>query len=229
MRSATRVAEIAGPLVVAAWLVGSVPLRYLWARRRLRRSLDRPARPDGGWAGPTGAPVVVWVAEAAVVVGAAAASWRLVELVAPGASAARIEPAIAAFSTQVVPAWQSVALWTAAAAVAGQIGPVWLGFRGGSSGLPGALAAGAWLTPLPFSAALVGYATGLALRWGHTTAHLLGAAGATGAAWMAWVHDVQAGWGVLNGPEASLWVTVMSGMVVARRVATAATPGTDPG
>ena len=215
-RSAAAVGFLAGPLVVVGYLCGSVPFAYLLARRRLRRQLDDRAlglgSADAGH-GPRprgGEPVLV----AGATLAATTLAWELTLAATPGASTFS---AVAVFSNQAVGAWVSVALWTGMAAVLGHVAPAWTGFRGGT-GLPPALALTAAYTPVVL---LAGVATFLVVQ-GATrrpvTALLAALPAMVAFAYVAWLADLQAGWGVTNGPEVTLWTSALAVTLFARNL-----------
>jgi glycerol-3-phosphate acyltransferase PlsY len=217
-RNATAVGVLAGPLVVAGYLAGSVPFAYLLARRRLRRQLDEPGLArlpsSDGESGPgPRLPRGAWalVLPAVATLAATTLAWHLTLAATPGGNTFS---AVGIFSNQAVGAWVSVALWTGMAAVVGHSAPVWTGFRGGS-GLPPALALGAAYVPM-----LLIVACGAFLAvFGATRNIRLGILAALPVvvvtAYVTWLADLQAGWGVTNGPEVSLWVTVLAGVLFA--------------
>lgn len=220
-RNATAVGVLAGPLVVTGYLAGSVPFAYLLARRRLRRQLDEPGLSRWSSAGDDpGAgdrsPRSPWalILPAVATLAATTLAWHVTLAATPGGDTFS---AVGIFSNQAVGAWVSVALWTGAAAVVGHSAPVWTGFRGGS-GLPPALALGAAYVPM-----LLIVAGGAFLAvFGATRNTRLGLLVALPVvvltAYVTWLADLQAGWGVTNGPEVSLWTTVMAGALCARNL-----------
>lgn len=226
-RNATAVGVLAGPLVVAGYLAGSVPFAYLLSRRRLRRQLDEPgltrlstSTRDAG-TGPRlhrspWAPALPAVATLA----ATTLAWHLTLAATPGGNTFS---AVGIFSNQAVGAWVSVALWTGMAAVVGHSAPVWTGFRGGS-GLPPALALGAAYVPM----LLVVAGGAFLVVFGATRSSRSGVLAALPlvvvAAYVTWLADLQAGWGVTNGPEVTLWATVMASALFARNLRRPAPP-----
>lgn len=221
-QSASAVGYLAGPLVVLGYLAGSVPFAYLLTRRRLRRQLDDPGLagvgpppPDRAGAGldGTGSPGAAALAVVATLA-VATLAWHLTLAATPGAGTFS---AVAVFSNQAIGAWVSVALWTGTAAVVGHVAPLWSGFRGGN-GLPPAVALLAVYAPLVLLAS-----TGAVLvTFGLTRQHrpALAAALATMVVfeYLAWLGDLQAGWGVTNGPEVTLWTAALAGILAARNL-----------
>ena len=217
MRSVTAVGLLSGPLVLLGYLVGSVPVGYVLGRRRLRRDLSRaqprllsPARFPGD------DPLATAV-EVALTLAVATLAWRVTRSVAPGGNYRVPEASRIAFaSTQVLTAWQSVALWTGLAAVVGHVAPVWRRFRGGGSGLAPGLALLLAYAPTLFSAAVLAFFAGLLLTRRPRPAVAVAIPMTVGAAWAAWVTEVPPGWGMVNGPELTLWLSVGAGVLFAR-------------
>lgn len=212
------VAVAAGLCALGAYLVGSVPFVYLRHRGRLRRDLRHldDGRPLPAAASPTWLPAAF---EVAVVLAVASMAWRVVASVSPGHGSSRIVAGVATFSDQVLVPWQSVALWAGLAAAVGLIAPVWLGFRG-SSGLAPAVALLATFSPVGLFGACAGYGIGLGVTRSGIGATGAGAVFLVGTAWVAWVFDLHALWGVPNGPETCLWSAALGAAVFA-----AARPG----
>ena len=195
MRHVESVALAAGPLVLFGYLLGSGV--YAWLRRDgLPRGGRRP-----GWHG---------VAEAASGLAAAVIALRVTRWVAPGTETS----AVGALSSQVLTAWQSIALWSGMAAVVGHVAPVWRRFDGGS-GLPPALALTLVYAPVVFAASVAGFFAGFALT-GRPRGGIPVALGtAVVGAWLGWVWDWPAGWGLHNGPELALWSAVGATLLAA--------------
>lgn len=217
MRSVTAVGLVSGPLLVLGYLVGSVPVTYLLGRRRLRRDLGR-AHPRllSSTTGVPGDPVAATL-DVALALAVATVAWRVTRAVAPGGNYRVPEASRIAFaSTQVLTAWQSVALWTGLAAVVGHVAPVWRRFRGGGSGLVPSLALLLAFAPTMFSAAVLAFFAGLLVTHRPRDAVGMALPMTVAAGWAAWVTEVPAGWGVVNGPELTLWLTVMAGVLFAR-------------
>lgn len=225
------VAIVAGLCAVGAYLVGSIPIGYLTGRRALRQRL-REIETDGRpldeqlrtlLAGPSSSP---WVAVlgAAKVLAAATFTWYAVVTVSPGGTASIPDQSAVAFlSDQVLVSWQSAALWAGVAALIGHLAPPWLGFRGDGGQAPG-LALAVVYAPIGF---VVGVVTFFALRLAVGPRRLalavfVSLASFVGWCWIAWIGDVQLAWGVPAGPEATLWATVLAGVLAARTKSTLA-------
>ena len=221
-QSATVIGLLAGPLVVLGYLAGSVPFAYLRSRRRLRRQLDEagmarlidPASDEQERGDRRRAMLPAFAAPALATLAATTLAWHLTLAATPGANTFS---SVGIFSNQAIGAWVSVALWTGMAAVVGHAAPVWTGFRGGS-GLPPAIALSAVYIPVVLvvaaGAALVAY--GLTRR--PQAALLIALPVMVTYAYVAWLADIQAGWGITNGPETTLWTTLLAATIFARNV-----------
>ena len=191
MRSVSAVAILAGPIVLSGYLVGA--LTASWSHGG---DDQRPAD---------------WLLEAFVVLSVSTAAWFAIEAVSPGSNFSRI----GYFSNQVLSAWQSVALWTGLAVVAGFCAPVLRRFRGSSGLAPSAALLAVhfpWFLFSTAAAALVGFAVARSVR----TAHLAAIAVLLPAAWLGWVLEWQPAWGLPAGPEATVWAMVLTGVLGAR-------------
>lgn len=227
-RSATVIGLLAGPLVVLGYLAGSVPFAYLRSRRRLRRQLDQPgmarlvdpASDEQERGDRRRATLRAFAAPALATLAATTVAWHVTLAATPGANTFS---SVGIFSNQAIGAWVSVALWTGMAAVVGHAAPVWTGFRGGS-GLPPAIALTIAYIPVVLvvaaGAALVVY--GLTRR--PQAALLIALPVMVTYAYVAWLADIQAGWGITNGPETTLWTTLLAATIFARNVR----PGRQP-
>ncbi len=190
MRSISAVAVFSGPIVLTGYLVGS--LTATWIQR------DEPRPSDG-------------LVEAFVAIASSTAAWWTIQELSPGSGFSRI----GYLSNQVLSAWQSVALWTGVAVVAGLCAPVFRRFRGG----PG-LAASAALLGIYFpwflfgcaAAALAAFALARSVRMAYVCA----VAVLLPVAWLGWVLEWQPGWGLPLGPEATVWAMVLTGVLGVR-------------
>lgn len=220
-QSATAVGVLAGPLIVLGYLAGSVPFAYLYSRRRLRRQLDHPGverlftpDPGGGEGYSISHTVRAWGLPALATLSATTLAWHVTLAATPGSNTFS---AVGIFSNQAIGAWVSVALWTGLAAVVGHAAPIWTGFRGGS-GLPPAIALTAAYIPVVLlvagGAALVAY--GLTRR--PLVAMVVALPALVAYSYVAWLADLQAGWGITNGPETTLWTMVLAGILFARNL-----------
>ncbi len=217
-RSATAVGLAAGPLVVVGYLAGSIPFAYLLSRRRLRRQLDDAALaqlPADAMVGEDHSARPA--AQAGVLVGATtlAAStlaWQLTLTLTPGGNTFS---AVGTYSNQALGAWVSVALWTGMAAVVGHAGPVWNSFWGGS-GVPPALALAAAYLPGALVVTTAAYLVTFGVTRQFRTSLLVALPVMVGSEYLAWLADLQAGWGIINGPEATLWTAALAATLFAR-------------
>jgi glycerol-3-phosphate acyltransferase PlsY len=224
---ATWAGVVAGPLVLLGYLVGSVPVAYLLSRRRLRRQLDDddgrrlPLRPST--ADPLDTPGVIAAAviSAASTLLIATVAWDVGLQVAPRGTVS----AVGTFANQAVGAWVSIALWTGAGAVVGHAASVWTGFRGGT-GIPPAVALVAVYTPLLFIVGAAVFLLTYAAVRSPRPAFLAVLPAVLTFEYLAWIFDIQAGWGVTNGPEVALWTAVLAGVLAARNLRPAPAPAT---
>lgn len=209
---------VPGPLVVLGYLVGSVPSGELLLARRFRRQLDTGAHPrlDDPRAGPhldtTGAVTALLAAGATLLV--ATIAWDVGHQAAPPGSFS----AIGTYADQAIGAWSSLALWTGTAAMLGSMAPAWTGFRRGATGIGPAAALLVVYAPLLAAAGVAGasVAYGVGQRWRISLA--VGCAVLVAAEYVEWITDTQAGWGITNGPELSLWTAVVGVALVARNL-----------
>ncbi len=208
MRSVTTVGVVTGPLIVMAFLLGSLTR---WQHPFPGRT--PPAGPDGDDAGAAHLPartqafvdvglvvVAYWVAE------------QVVRAVAPGVTFSRV----ASLSFQVLFVWDSVALWCSLAAVVAIVAPPWTRFRGGGDGLLPVLALLAYRAPLVGLAGITGFVVGTLVLGSPRRAVPLALAAAATGEWLLWIFDIYPPWGVPNGPELSLWTTVLAAVLFSR-------------
>jgi glycerol-3-phosphate acyltransferase PlsY len=220
------VAVAAGLCVAAAYLLGSVPVGYLLTRGRFRRDLRR-VDDVGGLeaqlrtilAGRERADVVAQAVVASLdtvkVLAAATAAWRVMTWVSPGGTATRAnQSAVGFLADQVLTSWESVALWAGLAAVAGHVASPWLRFRGDHGQAP-ALALAVVYSPLAFSAGVATFFLTLAATRRPVPAVVASVGAFAVYAWVAWTFDWQAGWGITNGPELTLWSAALAGLIAA--------------
>lgn len=221
-QSASAVGYLAGPLVVLGYLVGSVPFGYLLNRSRLRRQLDDPelaaarhraAELAGDGLDGTGPPGTSVLAALATLM-ATTLAWQITLAATPGAGNFS---AVAVFSNQAIGAWVSVALWTGMAAVVGHVAPPWSDFRGGN-GLPPAVALLGAYAPLILLASACGFLVAYGVTRRTSAAVATALATMVVFEYLAWLADLQAGWGVTNGPEMTLWTTALAGVLLARNI-----------
>lgn len=210
---------VAGPLVLLGYLAGSVPFGDLVAARRFRHqldSIDRDRFAHSRFSDLDSTQVVTGVLAAAMTLLVATVAWDVgLEAAPPGAFGA-----IGTFANQALGAWVSIALWTGTAALLGSVAPIWTGFKRGGSGVGPAVALLVVYMPL---LAAVGVAVGsltfgLGQRFRGTLVAACAAIVVT--EYLAWITDLQAGWGITNGPELGLWTLIIAVLLVARNVPT---------
>ncbi len=192
MRSVSAVAALAGPMVLSGYLVGALVIRFLLRDDEPPRVTDR-------------------VLQAFTTLAVATGAWWTIQEVSPGSGFSRI----GYFSNQVLSAWQSVALWSGLAVVAGLCGSVFRRFQGDDGLAPaGALLAAhfPWFLFATIGAGLVGLGVSRNPRVGR-----LAAIGALlPAAWLGWLLEWQPAWGLPAGPEATVWAMVLTIVVGSR-------------
>lgn len=185
MRSVSAVALLSGPIVLSGYLVGAAVVAL--SRR------DDEARPSD------------WLLDGFVVLAASTAAWFSIEAVSPGSNLSRI----GYYSSQVLSAWQSVALWTGLAVVAGMCASVFRRFEGGPGLAPAAALLAVhfpWFLFACAGAALVGFAFTRSAR----LAQLAAIAVLLPTAWLGWVFEWLPAWGLTAGPEATVWSMVLT-------------------
>jgi hypothetical protein len=187
VRSLSAVALLAGPIVLAAYVVGALVATWL-----VREDEAAPRTPD-------------LVLEAFVALAVSTGAWWAIQEVSPGSGFSRI----GYFSNQVLAAWQSVAIWAGLGVVVGACAPVFQRFRGGS----GLAAAGALLAvhfPWFLFASLGAGALGFGAARSARLARGAAIAALLPAAWLGWVLEWQPAWGLPAGPEATVWAMVLT-------------------
>ena len=185
MRSVSAVALLAGPIVLSAYLVGAAAA---WLNAR-----DDDGRPSD------------WLLDAFVVLAVSTSAWFAIEAVSPGSDLSRI----GYYSSQVLSAWHSVALWSGLAVVAGMCGSVFRRFRGGTGFAPAAALLAVhfpWFLFACAGAAFAGFAVARSLR----TARFCAIAVLLPTAWLGWVLEWLPAWGLTAGPEATVWAMVLT-------------------
>lgn len=215
--SVTAVSVLSGPMVLLGYLVGSIPFGYLLSRRRLRRQLAADAAPEVrrpsddplDMPGVIGAGALAALATLLVTT----IAWDVAMAAAPRGNIG----AVGTFSNQALGAWVSVALWTGMAAVVGNLAPVWTGFRG-ATGIPPAVALLLAYVPVVFVVTTGVFLLAYAVTRSARTALLVSLPVAITVEYVAWIADIQATWGVTNGPELALWITVLAGALATRNL-----------
>lgn len=193
MRSLSAVALLAGPIVLIAYLVGTLVAHLL-----TRHDEAAPRTAD-------------LVLEAFATLAVSTAAWWTIQQVSPGSGFSRI----GYFSNAVLSAWQSVALWSGLAVIVGICAPVSRRFHGTSGLAPAAALLGAhypWflLATVAAGALTLGATRSSRLAQGAAIAVLLPTA------WLGWVLEWLPAWGLPAGPEAVVWAMVLT-MVLGTR------------
>lgn len=187
-----------GALVALGYLLGGAV-----ATVAARRAADeRPPLPALAEAGAT----VAWITLA----------WEVIQRVAPPATEFRSASAIGFLSSQVLTVWASVALWSGLAVAVGAMAPVWTGWRPGSSGLAAITAVLAVHDPVLLALVVLVFVGSQVARTSIRTGVAVAAAAAPPLSWWLWLSDGPTLWGVVNGPELTLFTTVAAGAVLAR-------------
>lgn len=184
MRGISAVAIFSGPIVLVGYVVGSIS--STWLRRVEERPSDQ-------------------LVEAFVTLATSTAAWWTIQQLSPGSGFSRI----GYFSNQVLSAWQSVALWTGLAVIAGLCAPVFNRFRGSNGLAASAAMLGMhfpWFLFITAGAALTAFALSRNLRVTHIAA--MGVL--LPSAWLGWVLEWQPAWGLAPGPEATVWAMVLT-------------------
>ncbi|CAN5554089.1 hypothetical protein BH20ACT2_BH20ACT2_09140 [soil metagenome] len=203
-------ALVAGPMVLVAYLLAATFWSWLHRIAAVPPGTDTDEDEDA-FAPSADITRPAELAEVLLVLVLTTGAEQLVRAVAPGFTFSRV----ASLSNQVIPVWDSAALWTGLAALAGLVAPLWSRFRGGWGIAPG-LALAVRYVPVVFAAAWVGFAVGLLFFRRARPAFPVALAAAVSFAWVAWVADWRPAWGVTNGPEVSLWVMICTAVLFAR-------------
>ena len=211
------IAMLSGPLVGLGYFIGSIQWKIIHQRWMMRRSEPRAADAltDAPATGRQGEAILA-ATEALIPVSFALAVWHFIESIAPGGNGG-FDPSslIGALSNQVVPVWQSLALWTGAAAVLGHVAPIWTRFRGGT-GIPPAMALVIAFSPWVFVAAVAAFLGTVWFTRNRRPALLVSFSVALTYAWIGWVWEFDRGWGINFGPELTLWLAVLMAMLTPR-------------
>jgi hypothetical protein len=161
-----------------------------------------------------GSPAVV--TEIATTLVMAVAAWQLIRSQAPGRTTFQNASAIGFLSSQVLPVWGSLALWTGLAAVIGQVAPATKRFRSGSSGVAGCLALLVAFLPLTAMVAAGAWLGSLAVTREVRPALVLSYSAVVVGEWIFGILNPPGPWGLVHGPESTLFVAVMAGVLTFR-------------
>lgn len=192
----TLVLFLAGPVVLIGYLTSSV------VRGLTVRAGDRPS------------PAVV--GEMAATVGAAVAAWLLIRWAAPGRTTFQNASAIGFLSSQVLTAWSSLAIWTGAAAVVGHVAPMTTRFRSGTAGVAGSFGLLTVFLPITALAAIGAWITSMAVTRDVRSALAATYFAVVTSEWLFAVLDPPTPYGLIHGPESTLFVAVLAGVLIAR-------------
>jgi len=199
MRSVTWVTFYAGLLIGASYVAGS--LVRSWASKR---------------ASETGPSLLSIGAESAVTLACAGVAYGFIDWLAPGGTVFRSSSAVGFLSPKTLTVWESIALWSGLAAVAGTVAPISSRFRSGSMGVAGAAALLAFFSPLIFLIALGTWFVGIGLiRDVRTTLPIVYVVVAS-SEWVLSMTRVRVSWGVIHGPESTIWMAALAGVLIAR-------------
>jgi glycerol-3-phosphate acyltransferase PlsY len=187
---------LAGPTVGAAYLLSSLSRHWVVDGR------DR------------GSPAVVTEVASTLVV--AASAWLVIRSQAPGRTAFQNASAIGFLSSQVLTVWESLALWAGLAAIVGQVAPMTKRFRSGSSGVAGGLALLLVFLPLTALAAAGAWFSSLAVARAVRPSLALSYFAVVVAEWIFGVLNPPGPWGLVHGPETTLFVAVLAGVLTFR-------------
>ena len=211
------IAMLSGPLVGLGYFAGSIQWRIIYQRWRLasREPRANDALTDIRAVGREGEAILAAI-EGALPVLVALGVWHFVESIAPGGRGGfDASSLIGALSNQVLPVWQSIALWTGAAAVLGHVAPVWTRFRGGT-GIPPVIALTLVFAPFVFATGVAAFLAAIWFTRNRRPALLVSFAASLTYSWVAWVFTFSRGWGVNFGPELTLWVAIVMAMLTPR-------------
>ena len=197
-----------------------------WTQRRLAdiepRIPSRETEANESDAGPTDQPTLprlalpLVIAEAAITLVVAGTAFVVIDALAPGTDVFRNSSAVGFLSPKTLTVWESIALWAGLAAVIGAVAPFSSRFRGGSSGIPGATALLLVYSPLAFLIAIMSWSAGLSvIRDVRTTLPFVFGSVAI-AEWGLSMTRIRVPWGVIHGPESTIWMAVLAGVLIAR-------------
>jgi hypothetical protein len=202
MRSVTWVTFYAGILIGMSYVAGSMV--RTWASNRANVEAD--GRPQ---------PLVI-ASEVIVTLVTARIAYAFIDWLAPGGTVFRSSSAVGFLSPKTLTVWESIALWSGLAAIIGAIAPVTSRFRNGSMGLSGAAALLAVYSPIIFLIALGTWFIGIGIiRDVRSTLPIVFLTVAA-SEWVLSMTRVRVAWGVIHGPESTIWMAVLAGVLIAR-------------
>lgn len=199
MRSVTWVTFYAGLLIGASYVAGSMV--RTWGSKQ---QTERGPHPIGV------------AGEIAVTIGCAWVAYAFIDWLAPGGTVFRSSSAVGFLSPKTLTVWESIALWSGLAAIVGAIAPVTSRFRGGSMGIAGAASLLAFYSPIIFLIGLGTWFVGISIvRDVRTTLPIVFVAVAA-SEWALSMTRVRVAWGVIHGPESTIWMAALAGVLIAR-------------
>lgn len=199
MRSVTWVTFYAGVLIGTSYIAGSAV--RTWSAKRATVKGPHP---------------LGVASEVAVTVACAWVSYTFIDWLAPGGTVFRSSSAVGFLSPKTLTVWESIALWAGLAAIVGAIAPITSRFRAGSMGIAGAASLLALYSPIIFLIALGTWFVGISiLRDVRTTLPIVFVTVAA-SEWVLSMTRVRVAWGVIHGPESTIWMAVLAGVLIAR-------------
>lgn len=202
MRSVTWVTFYAGVLIGAAYIAGSAV--RTWASRRSQQKSD--GRPD----------LLVVSSEVLVTISCAWIAYTFIDWLAPGNTVFRSSSAIGFLSPKTLTVWESIALWAGLGAIVGAVAPITSRFRSGSMGISGAAGLLALYSPIIFLIVLGTWFIGVGVvRDVRATLPIVFVTVAV-SEWILSMTRVRVTWGVIHGPESTVWMAVLAGVLLAR-------------
>ena len=199
MRSVTWVTLYAGVLIAASYATGS--MARTWAAKR---TSERGPHPLGV------------AAEVVATVGCAWVAYAVISWLAPGGTEFRNASAVGFLSPKALTVWESIALWSGLGAIVGAIAPISSRFRNGSMGIAGAASLLAFYSPIIFLIGLGTWFVGISVvRDVRTTLPIVFITVAA-SEWVLSMTRVRVAWGVIHGPESTIWMAALAGVLIAR-------------
>lgn len=143
-------------------------------------------------------------------------SYLLIDALAPGSTDFRNSSAVGFLSSSVLTVWESVALWAGLSVTVGIVAPLFPRPHKGSSGIAPVAALLAVFSPGTLVAAFAAWFLSLGIldRPRLALAVTFGSVAVT--EWLLSLLRIQAPWGIIHGPESTLWVTACAGVLLAR-------------
>ncbi len=192
----TLVLFLAGPVILIGYVLSSVVRKWI---------VDRGDRSSPSTA-----------AEALTVLAVACGAWLAIRYAAPGRTTFQNASAIGFLSSQVLTAWSSLALWAGLAGVVGHIAPVTTRFRSGSAGVAGAFAMLVVFLPITAVAAAGAWVSSLTLTREVRPALAVTYFAVVVAEWFFGVLNPPGPYGLVHGPETTLFVAALAGVLAFR-------------